>query len=146
MNFFTVFQGAPDSINVTVTNNSGRQYRATDVGFHHTDAFWASETSFTINPGQSRTIKVYCDPRHNISYRDFLIIKSNTHPEVAHAFVFARGAYTDPYYDLTEDKWHEDLKTALKTIITFGYVNLGYTGARDQMFLFVDNHKQNGIG
>jgi endonuclease I len=54
------------------------------------------------------------------------------------------GTYSDPYYSTTQDLKEEELKVALKAIITNGHAGLGYNGARDKMFMEIDNQKTNG--
>ncbi|HHG85806.1 MAG TPA: T9SS type A sorting domain-containing protein, partial [Bacteroidetes bacterium] len=146
VNFAVKVSGTLDSSTVTLTNNTLRPFSATDVSLFHGDAFSVSETAFTIAPGNSHSIKVYVNPRHNIRYADWLMVKSNTHAEGLSVFVFTLGKYANPYYDGTQNKWHEDLKTALSSLLAFGYTNLGYNNARDQIFVNIDNKKNNGQG
>lgn len=144
VNFFNVFQGLPDTLTVTISNNSTTTLEVTDIHFYHGDAFTVSETQFNVAPGNSKDVLVICDPRHNVRTADWMLVENVSHPEVLSAFAFAQGKYIESYYVLTENKWHEDLKTALKTQISFGTNDLGYNGARDEVFMVIDNQRVNG--
>lgn len=146
LNFFTVFTGEKDSLDLTITNNSNIPFDVTGVGSYLTDAFSVDQTAFSVPVGGTHTIKVYCEPVQNVRTADWLMIKSSSHPIVLSTFLFAFVRHIDPYYDLTFDKYHEDLKAALKTLISFGYTDLGYNPARDAMFMQVDNKATNGQG
>lgn len=117
-----------------------------DVDLFHGDAYSVSETAFSVPANGSYTIQVYCRPVQNVRYADWLLIKSSTHPEQPAAFIFAFCKHADTYYDITFDKYNEDLKSAIGTMTSFGYVDLGYSPARDQLFLNIDNQAVNGQG
>lgn len=147
LNFFTVFQSVPDSLTLTVTNTkTAGVLKVTDINFAHTETYSISDTAFSLNPGQSKVVTVYCDPYHNVRYPDWLTIETSTEPIALSAFMYAQGKYLDTYYDATLNKWDEDLETALKTTIGFGYQALGYNGARDAIFMQLDNQAWNGQG
>ncbi|MEM6272997.1 MAG: endonuclease [Bacteroidota bacterium] len=146
INFSVKISGEVDSTLVTIANNSPITFSATDVELFHGDAFWVTDTAFSISPGNSHDLWLYVNPRHNIRYIDYLLIRSNTHPDGLSSLVFTLGKYANGYYDATQNLWHEDLKGILSTLISFGTTDLGYTNARDQMYLFIDNQAQNGQG
>lgn len=145
LNFFTVFVGAPDSMSLVVQNNSATDYVVSDVRSYH-DAFTVNPTQFVVPAGGSYSVWVKCDPRHNVKYADYLYFISSSHPEPLAVFAYAFARYSDPYYDLTQDKYHEDLKASLKTIVNFGATDLSYNLARDSIFMNVDNERVNGGG
>ncbi len=146
LNFFTQFTGGKDSLALTINNNSPEILVISDVGLYHGEAYSVSETSFSVPVGGSKTIQVYCHPVQNVRYADWVLFKSPSHPEQPAAFVFAFCKHADTYYDLTFDKYHEDLKDALGIITSFGYTDLGYNPARDQLFMNIDNQAVNGQG
>lgn len=146
VNFFTVYQGSPSTINVTLNNGSATDMVVTDIDLYHGDAFTIQDTAFTVPAGGGHTFAVTCDPRHNVRYADWLLVKSSTHPYVAHAFVYAFAKYNETYYDATQNLYDEALETALRTTISTGYVPLGYDDARDKMFMIIDNELVNGQG
>jgi len=146
INFFTVFTGDSATIQVTVTNNTPTTYVATEVGLWESEAFSASTNGFSVAPGGTFTFDVKCKPVQNVRTGDQLIIRSSSHPVQLNAFVFAFVRHVDSYYDLTFDVWHEDLKSALSTLTSFGYTDLGYNPARDRVFMDIDNEAANGQG
>lgn len=145
LNFFTVFVGSPDSLSLDIQNNGTTDYEVSDVLLFH-DAFSVNETQFVVPAGGSHTIWVKCDPRHNVKYADYIYLVSRSHPEPLAVFTYAFVKYTDPYYDGTQNKYHEDLKASLKTLLNFGATDLSYNLARDSIFMNVDNEKANGGG
>jgi hypothetical protein len=147
LNFFTVTKGSPDSILVTLTNTqSTANIEVTGIRFFHPETYSVNTGPFTLGPGQSRSFHVVCNPRHNIKYLDWMMLETNTEATVPACFVFAQGKFPNPYYDATQNKWDEDLESTLKSIITFNYLDLGYNGVRDEMFMRVDNKAFNGQG
>lgn len=145
LNFFTVFVGTPDSLSLEIQNNGLTDYEVSDVLLFH-DAFSVNESQFVIPAGGSHTIWVKCDPRHNVKYADYIYLVSRSHPEPVAVFTYAFVKYADPYYDGTQNKYHEDLKAALKSLLNFGATDLSYNLARDSIFMNVDNEKVNGGG
>lgn len=146
LNFFTQFTGTKDSLSLTINNNTDAQMEVSDISLYHGDCFSVNETAFVVPALGSYTIQVISDPFQNVRYADWLQIKSPTHPHHEGAFVFVYAEHADTYYDLTFDLYHEDLKAALGTLTSFGYIDLGYNGVRDQMFMSVDNQATNGGG
>lgn len=146
IHFSDVYQGSPISATITLHNPTATDLWVDDIDVYHTDVFSIQDTSFIVAAGGSRTLTITCDPAQNVNFADWLLVKSSTHPEVAHASLFAIGKYSDPYYDGTQNLWHEDLKAALKTRLTAGHVALSYNDARDKMYMIIDNQKVNGQG
>jgi hypothetical protein len=99
-----------------------------------------------IAPGDSMLAKCYFTPKHNITFNQELLFITEPSQFSFTIDVRGQGKYQKTYYNQTENKSEEDLKAALKTIITTGYVSLGYNTARDKMFMEYDNQKVNGQG
>jgi endonuclease I len=55
------------------------------------------------------------------------------------------GTYQDTYYDPSQGQSDEALKLALRNLIN-GHNSLGYSDARDEMYMVIDNQKVNGQG
>lgn len=147
VNFFTVTKGSPDSISVTLTNTKPvGDLVVTDVHFYHPETFYVKENQFTLAPSQSKSFWVYCNPRHNVRYLDWMMVETSTEATVPASFVFAQGKFPLSYYDGTQNKWDEDLEATLKSLLAFGYTDLGYNGARDEIFMHLDNAAYNGQG
>ena len=146
LNFFTQFTGEQDSLPITITNNTPVNMVVSSVDLYHDEAFSVSESSFTVPAQGTKTIQVYCHPTQNVRYADWLLFKSPTHPRQQAAFIFAFCKHADTYYDLTFDKYNEDLKDVIGVITSFGYTDLGYNPARDRLFMDIDNQAVNGQG
>jgi hypothetical protein len=147
LNLFSVYQGSPDSASFTVTNTkSSGDVIVSNLHFYHRETFSLSDSVFLLGPGQSKTIWVRCNPRHNVRYIDWITLETSTEAISPGIFVFAQGKYSDTYYDATLNLWDEALEAALKSTIGAGYVNLGYNAARDAFFMNLDNQKLNGQG
>jgi deoxyribonuclease-1 len=107
-------------------------------------SFTVRNTQHTVTTSSTASAWVYFTPRHNITERCYLVI-SATGPKASTALaVTGTGTYNDPYYETTQNLSEEALKTALKTIVTNGHSALGYNGARDRMFMTIDNKRTNG--
>src|SRR6185436_6449622 len=89
---------------------------------------------------------VTCAPRHNLNYADFLFIENRNLPEALKVYMYANCKYPDTYYNATQNLSHEPLKAALKTLLGTGTTDLGYNGARDKMYMEIDNQMVNGQG
>lgn len=147
LNLFSVYQGSPDSASFTITNTKTTgDLIVSNLHFYHRETFSLSDSVFILQPGQSKTIWVRCNPRHNIRYIDWITLETSTEAISPGVFVFAQGKYTETYYDATLNLWDESLETALKTLTGTAYVNLGYNAARDAIFMNVDNQRVNGQG
>lgn len=92
------------------------------------------------------SVDVYLTPRHNIDYPVYLIAIPDSNAGAAADGLVAEIQFAEAYYAATQNLWEEDLKQALRQIISNGYVSLGYNTARDQMFMTIDNRKTNGQG
>lgn len=99
-----------------------------------------------IAPGDSVSVTIYFEPNQNIFHNSELLII--TKPS-AYSFAIdlkGQGKFSNTYYNATENLSEDALKAVLKSIISAGYVSLGYNGARDKMFMEFDNQKVNGQG
>lgn len=139
-----------DSARLVIHNNSTQEISITAFRFFNTysaPAFFVKALAdSTISAADSLVTFVYFKPRHNIFHNSELLIETTPN---AYSFTIdlrGQGKYSIPYYAATENKSEEDLKASLKTIISAGYVSLGYNLARDNMFMTIDNQKTNGQG
>ena len=143
-NFFQVDSKVKDSITVTFQNQYSDILTVTDINFFHA-VFSASDTAFSIPSGGSRAVTFYCDAIHNLNYMDFAMVESSSHPGIA-VQTYASVTYPGTYYNSTQNKSHEDLKLAVKTMLATGFVQLSYNMARDSMYMKFDNQRVNGQG
>jgi len=121
-----------NSSNKIVTINN---FRSTNPAF-----YYGSFSPFSINSNDSVLVTVYFKTIQNITYRDFLIFESTglNYPIVK--YVTASAKHPDTEYAFTHNLYDEQLKTALRTFTTTGYISLGYDTGRDKMFETVDDY------
>lgn len=137
--FGTVSTGLVDSASITVTNNLSDPVSITAADFEE-DVFSAAVISqgTPIPASGTREVRIYFETDQNVNYTDFLRIELDGGVRSLIVEVSAQADHPGTYYDGTQNKWAEDLKTTLTNIID-GHNSLGYTYARDQMYGNVDN-------
>ncbi len=111
-----------------------------DVTIYSTDEnFELGSTQLSLSAGEIKNIDITFKPHHNIKYNAELLLSLDNDFGSWAVDLNGEGKYKDNYYDATFNLSEEDLKGALKTIISANYKNLGYTGARDAMYASIDN-------
>lgn len=106
--------------------------------------FTVSDTAHVIQPGDTLKVEIEFLPEHNIQHDMYVVVKSNSGFGHQAIRVIGQGHYSNPYYDSTENKSEQQLKSAFRSKLGQGYNSLGYNSARDQMFMNIDNKKVNG--
>lgn len=101
--------------------------------------FSVSDSVFTVQPADTFNLTVSFLPEHNILHHQALVFISNSGFGHAVVGLDGQGTYSKIYYSSTENKSQQALKTALNTRLAQGYNDLGYNGARDQMYASIDN-------
>ncbi|MDB4107688.1 endonuclease [Bacteroidia bacterium] len=137
LDFGDVYTTADKELAVNVTNTTSNTLEIDKVKVFHTD-FSYSVPSATLAAGATKKVRVTFKPKHNLAYNSELIFVLSDGSEHRIDLV-GNGRFEDSYYNATFNKSHEDLKSALKSIISAGYTNLGYSGARDKMYSDIDN-------
>ena len=139
-----------DSSRLVLHNFSAETVRIREIKFFNTytsPAFYINPLSDSIiDAGDSISLYVYFKPRHNVYHNSELLIVTEPNCYSITIDLKGQGKYSIPYYVNTENKSEEVLKTTLKSIISAGYVSLGYDVARNNMFMTIDNQKTNGQG
>ena len=152
INFGDVYENAPDSIILSLNNISGTNITIDEIVFLDTygePAFSTLENNFTMNAEENKDIWIKFSPKHNIYHNsEILIVAHNDQHEYSshNVNLYGQGKYNNSYYSSTENKAEEELKQELRSIISYPYNSLGYNGARDQMYMVIDNKKTNGQG
>jgi Endonuclease I len=149
LNFGTVDELNPDSLPLTILNNMGKTVDVTNIKFYTfygAPAFSASQNSFVINDGLSQTIWVKFAPLHNIFHNSEMVIENNGQRGAVTVDLLGQGHYSNSYYNVTENKEEQILKTDINTLTGLNYNALLYDRARDSMFMVLDNQKINGQG
>ena len=149
LSFGNVFENAPDSMQITILNNTGKAVNVTGIQFYNVygnKSFSVRDSIFSITNGGSKNIWVIFKPVHNIFYNSEMIMLNDSKRGYLSVDLRGQGKYSKTYYGATENNTEETLKSILKSIITSGYNQLSYNSARDHMFMFLDNKKMNGQG
>ncbi len=139
--------GTKDSLSLTITNTSNVPVNVTNIKFYaiYNDfPFSASENSFSLSANGSRTIQIYFEPVHNIINNSELVIQHNANSGFEAVDVYGQGVFPNAYYNVTQNLSEQALKNALKTRTGQGYTQLSYNAARDDMFMTIDNKRNNG--
>lgn len=103
-----------------------------------TGYFYFNQSPFNINPNDSVQVTVYFKTPQNVNHSDFLIFEGNGINSSIVYYAFAIGKFSEVFYLPFQNLYDEALKSAIKTYTSTGYIQLGYDGARDQMFATID--------
>jgi hypothetical protein len=144
--FGDVFTDNPQILTLTVSN-SGSLDLTLDRIRAFGEGFLLDDTSLVVPAGGSADLDLTFAPRHNLPRNGELILEpiDAARMEPLRVDLTGRGVYPDSYYDPTQDLSQEALKTALTNLID-GHTALGYSPARDEMYMVIDNWAVNGIG
>lgn len=137
LDFADVLTTTDKELAVNVTNISSGPLSVAFVNVYNTD-FTYTVPEATIAIGSTEKIRVIFKPRHNVAYNTELIFVLSDGSEHRIDLV-GNGRHEGTYYAATFNKSYQDLKDALKTKLSLGYINLGYNGARDKMYADIDN-------
>lgn len=146
--FQSVYNPNTDSLKLTLSNTSGFDIAVEGItvfSIYETKPFFVKDSIFTMNSGSSHDVWIYFSPEQNILHQMYAVVHTDFRGDYLIELT-GKGKYFNSYYDNTYNKSEQDLKTAMKSITTSGHVDLGYSGARDKMFMNMDNKKVNGQG
>ncbi len=144
LDFGDVFTDEPQTLILSL-QNSGETELTIPAALSFNEAFSVSGSDWVLSAGATLDIAVEFSPRHNIVHdTELLILCDGPYGQVA-VDLRGRGVYADAYYNPTQDLSQEALKNALSSLIS-GHASLGYTPARDQMYMVIDNQRVNGMG
>lgn len=137
--------GQSDTIAFTVSNYLTNDTATVDLIALCMDCQLSVDSVIVPNT-ESRSVELYFTPRHNIDYPVFVfaVPRNGLGSDAEGALIPVD--FQEAYYSSTQNLWEEDLKQELQNIISSPYVNKGYSGARDEMFMVIDNQKVNGQG
>lgn len=150
VDFGVVAENAPDSVELTIKNPYNYDIQVSDIltidDNYGNMPFSLSQNNFLILAGDSAKVWLKCQPTHNIFHESEIVIVDNSFKGSTRVDVKAQGHFSNTYYTSTENLSDQALKTALTTRLAQGYTSLGYTPARDEMYMQIDNQKVNGQG
>ena len=141
---------APATQQITISNPLNYAVNVKNIRFFtvYGEPAFSVPNTFPINipAGGSQTLTVTFSPLHNIGHNSEMVIETDSHGGNLAIDLTGQGKYSKPYYNNSENKSEEQLKLALKGIISSPYTSFGYNTARDKMYMEVDNWKVNGRG
>ncbi len=149
LNFGIAYENAADSLILTINNPTTKDINVTGIKFYNTygtPAFSVTYSYFLIPAMSSQDLWVKFSPRHNIFHNSEMVITNDGLRGYVSVDLIGQGRYSNSYYDSTENRAEEILKTAIHDLTGVGYVSLGYNIARDNMFMTIDNMRTNGQG
>ncbi len=142
INLDTAITKTLDSASFYVKNPSSKVMHVTN-GRTLNSMFYLRSTTFNVNPSDSAKVWVIFSTKQNITYRDFIIYDNDVYKNSLVFYSIATGKYADVMYAFTQGLIDEDLKTALRTFTTTGYITLGYNVGRDKMYETIDDYDNN---
>ena len=141
---------APVTQQITISNPLSYAVNVKNIRFFtiYGEPAFSVSNAFPINiaAGGSQTVTVTFSPLHNIAHNTEMVIETDSHGGDLSVDLVGQGKYSKAYYNNSENKSEEQLKTALKGIISNPFTSFSYNVARDKMYMEVDNWKVNGRG
>ena len=147
--FGQVFETDSASQSVTIKNLLSVPVKVMEIRFYSIygfPAFSTAQEAFTLAAEDSLTFTVVFAPRHNIFHNSEMLLLTDSDRGHLAVDLTGQGSFSNTYYNSTENLSEEALKTALKTRLAQGYIQLSYNGARDEMYMDIDNQATNGQG
>ena len=141
--FPEVFINSPDSISFYIINNN--QNEITVRLRNLKDVYSLSDTMITILSLDSSIVWLKYNPNQNVIDDDVIFITSDDSTIGVAIDVVGFGYYGDSYDATTFNRYDNELKGVLTSLVS-NHTSLGYTLARDKMFMEIDNQKVNGQG
>ncbi|MEM9984299.1 MAG: endonuclease [Bacteroidota bacterium] len=138
-----------DSLPLTLVNEASEAVKIKEIRFYQTygqAAFYSSLDTTTLAPGDSIEAWVYFAPRHNVYHNSEMLLVTQGPGGDLSIDLQGQGAFSQSYYASSQNLSEAALKSVLKNRISQGYQSLGYTIARNEMFLDIDNRRTNGQG
>ncbi len=139
-----VYTTSKDSASITMRNTSCGYLKINYIYSPSVEFKIIDTTGFLLAPQATKSLKIYFTPRQNIEYNSALIMHSSSGDFALP--VKGYGKFIEAYYDGTYNKFDENLKASLNSILATNYQSYSYTAARDKMFMEFDNKKTNGQG
>jgi endonuclease I len=132
-----------DSLPVYIKNNSNQLVNIKLKNLK--TVFTLSDTMLSVSSNDSTILWIKYSPNQNVIDKDLILISSNDFSIGNAIELNGSGKYVDNYNTVTFNLYDAQLKTVLTQIVS-GHTALGYNGARDKMFMEIDNKKVNGQG
>ncbi len=149
IDFGTVTFGDLDSVLVEITNLKNEEIDVFQPEFfdvYNTSPFYVNVYPEAIPANGSASFYIVYKPVHNIVHNSEMVVKTSGNRGAAAIDLIGDCEYANTYYSLTHNMIDEDLEEALNDILDDNYQDFGYNGARDKIFMELDNQRVNGQG
>lgn len=149
IDFGTLTYGESDSVLVEVTNLLDEEIPVEAPVFfdvYESSPFKVNAYPTSIDASGTASFYVVFEPVHNIAHNSEMVIKTGGNLGSVPVDLLGDCSYSDTYYEGTHNLVDENLEEALHTILAQNYQDYGYGGARDRIFMEIDNQKVNGQG
>jgi endonuclease I len=124
-----------DSLFIYLTNNGSSQINVAVKKF--ASNFFISDTTLLINSNDSVQVWIKYSPTQNVVNKGLIVFESVDSTTAFVLLLEGLGKFGDFYDASTFDKYDNELKSALNTLVN-GHTSLGYNTARDRMFDTID--------
>ena len=141
--FPEVFINSPDSISFYIINKNTDDVTVNLSNLK--DVYSLSDTMITVLSLDSSIVWLKYNPNQNVINDDVIFITSDDSTIGVAIDVVGFGYYGDSYDATTFNRYDNELKGVLTSLVS-NHTSLGYTLARDKMFMEIDNQKVNGQG
>ena len=141
--FPQVFTSNSDSASFYVINHTD-QVVSVELN-NYKSVYTLSDTSLVVPANDSVIVWIKYQPNQNVIDADVVLITSSDSTIGAAIDVNGIAKYGDSYDAATFNKYDVELKTALTSLVA-NHTSLGYTLARDKMYMEIDNQRVNGQG
>lgn len=118
LSFGNVYENVPDSMQLTISNNTGKDVNVTGIQFYNvygSKSFSVRDSIFSITDGGSKNIWVIFKPVHNIFYNSEMIILNDSKRGYVSVDLRGQGKYSKTYYSTTENKTEETIITLIQS-------------------------------
>ena len=142
LNFGLVDETDRDSLSFNVVNQSGNALRIKKLhtpSFYGHRPFTTQQHSAVIPASGSSLFYVRLAARHNLLHHTPVVIETDSFYGCFAVELDAEVRYSQSYYSSTYNLEGQPLFNSLRAKISSPYTDLGYNGARDQMYGSIDN-------
>ncbi len=149
INFGTTMYGDADSVMVQVSNLLDEEVTVSPPQFfdiYETKPFYVTTYPSTIPANGSASFYVVYKPVHNIVHNSEMVFTTSGYRGSISLDLIGDCEYPNTYYASTHNLIDEALESALHTLLAQNYQDYGYNGAREKIFMEIDNQRVNGQG
>ena len=141
--FVRTTESGVDSVVVDLNNSGFDNLEIKRIYFQDvfgSQPFSASSSSFALVPQQTSSVTIYFHPSHNIAHSLPIVFETDSFYGCLVFEGSGQGAYSNSYYNSSENLSSTALFNALKARVSSPYNSLSYDGARDEMYGDIDNN------